>query len=228
MTTEQVSPVVVDEATFGRLLLRIESDVHRGGWEQPPWVFILVDADGHPDTAMDMLRFMRTAGPSIRVGGLLALTLIAPTYFARTSGKPWEALRTFALNVAYADHPQPARLREVLAVPGVIGAAAAANVWGHSDPQVRDRAIAGEVHIADAPGAFEARRLTAVTLDGRIRTVTRVRGHKPKLDGNEDDLRGDISTSLRILCDTISGNLPAREDFDSRYPTLAQLVEQKQ
>lgn len=228
MTTEQVSPVVVDEATFGRLLLRIESDVHRGGWEQRPSVFILIDADGHQDTAMDLLRFMRTAGPSIRVGGFMALTMIAPLYFARTPGTPWEALRNFALNVAYADHPQPARLREVLRVPGVIGAAAAANVWGHNDPEVRERVIAGEVQVADVPGAFEARRLTAVTTDGRIRTVTRVRGRKPQLDGNEDDLRGDISTSLRILCDTISGNLPAREDFDSRYPTLAQLVEQKQ
>lgn len=225
--TDEVTRPRLDEEEFGRLLLRIESDVHRGGWDAPPWVFVLVDADVHPDTGQGLRRIMRGSGPSIRVRGYLAQPILAGRFFTTTPGAPWEALRTFAVNLAYAEHENVSTVREVLRSPGVFGFVAVMTSWRTDDREALNRAIAGEVNLGDAPGSVESRHLVSVTTDGRVRTVTRDRGRKPELHLNEDHLRGDFSTSLRILCDMVIDDVPAPEEFDQRYPTLGEVAAQQ-
>lgn len=217
----------LDEETLGRLLTRIEADVHRAGWDKHPWLFVLVDAGAHEDTGMHLRRIMRGAGPSIRVGGYLAQPMFGEKFFAKADIPPWEALRNFAVNLAYGEgsgEESVATVLEVLRAPGVFGFAMVAEKWRNSDPEVVRRAVAGEVNLGDVPGSVECRQLVAVTTAGRVMEVERVRGRKPELHMDADALRGDISTSLRILADAAAGQVPPPEQFEQRYPTLGQLI----
>lgn len=218
----------LDDETLGRLLTRIEIDVHRAGWDRHPWLFLLVDAGAHEDTALHIRRIMRGAGPSIRVGGYLAQPMFGESFFGRADMPPWEALRVFAVNLAYGEDPGEeavTQVLEVLRAPGVFGFAMVAEKWRNSEPDAVRRAVAGEVNLGDVPGSVECRQLVAVTTAGRVMEVERVRGRKPELHMDADTLRGDISTSLRILADAVAGQVPPPEQFEQRYPTLAQLME---
>lgn len=219
----------LDEETLGRLLTRIEADVHRAGWDEHPWLFVLVDAGAHEDTGVHMRRLMRGAGPSIRVGDYLAQPMFGEKFFAAAVMPPWEALRGFALTMAYGptvEH-QRATVLQVLRAPGVFGFAMVAEKWRNDDPEVVRRAVAGEVNLGDVPGSVECRQLIAVTTGGRVMAVDRVRGRKPELSMDADNLRGDISTSLRIMCDLITGQVPPEGEFAQRYPTLAQIIDRQ-
>lgn len=225
MTEGQVE-VRLDEESIGRLLLRIESDVHRGGWDKLPWLYVLADAGANEDTGMMLRRMMRGAGPSIRVRDYLAQPMLGRQFFGPAPMPPWEALRNFAINLAYGEQAgaeQVATVLEVLRAPGVLGFAMVGEKWGTRDEEVARRAAVGEVNLGDVPGSVECRQLIAVTLAGQVMTVERVRGQKPELDLSAGGLRGDISTSLRILCDAVAGQVPSQEEFAERYPTLADL-----
>lgn len=223
---------MVNEEELGRLLLRVESDVHRGGWDRPGLAFMFVDAGAHVESAMGLRRILRGAGPSVRVGDYLAQPMLRLGGAAIPAGMtPWTALRRFAMTVAYGESSGAEPVVEVLGVlrmPGIFGFASVNEKWGSKDAAALRQAVAGEVNLGDVPGSVETRHLIAVTTTARVMTVERVRGSKPVLRPDEDHLRGDISTSLRILCDAITGQVPPIDEFEERYPTLSELAGRQQ
>jgi hypothetical protein len=147
------------------------------------------------------------------------------SFFGRAGLEPYEALRRFALNMAYApDHEAAGPLLAALRQPGVLGFAVCIEAWGTRDPAAFQAAIHGGTHLGDVPGSVETRRVYAADLTVRMYTVERVRGEQPYLDDNAGvHIRGDFTTSLRILVAAVTDTVPPMEEFELHYPALAQL-----
>jgi hypothetical protein len=148
------------------------------------------------------------------------------SFFHRADVEPYEALRTFAVNLAYApdDHETAGALRDALRQPGVLGFAVCIEAWGTRDPAVFKAAIHGSVHLGDAPGSVETRLVYAADLTGRVYMVERQRGAQPWLDDNAGvHMRGDFTTSLRIIVAAVTDTAPPVEEFELHYPALAEL-----
>lgn len=220
------------------LLVRLEADAHRRGWVSHGsglTVYCLYDgADVVTSAFLDQT--MGGLGGAVRVGGrYCARTMLPASMFDRAAagepGKPYEFLRRFALNVAFADDDDvplgsavpPGGLeymRMLLRQPGIFGFAATYEAYAMLSAAPMDN-IGPDTRIGDEPGAREVRMLLAVDALDRVHEVRRFRGDKPEVI-MDAPMRGDISTSLRILVDTVFHRLPPAtpEGFAERYPTI--------
>lgn len=222
-----------------RLLLRVEADTHRAGWTSDGsgmTLYILYDG-ADVVTADHLQRTMGGMGTAIRVGGrYCARVMMANRIFARAhtqTGDPdYVHLRNYAVNVAFAsDEDRPADsdlpagaldvMRALLSLPGIFGFAACYQGWGMFD--IDRESVSSSTRLKDQPGARECRIVFAVDAHDRAHRVRRIRGGKPVAETNAP-LRGDITTSLRILVDTVYHRLPPAtpEGFEGRYPTIEQ------
>jgi hypothetical protein len=169
---------------------------------------------------------------------------------------PWESLRRFAMNLAYTArddgtgcYRQVNVMRSVLRLPGIAGVGLMSEAWMRELTAEQAEAECGRfVRYADQPDSVEVRNIYFADLHDRIHLVRRSRGDKPfTVETGDGGLRtmirpnaeqagqtaepdapvtGDITTSLRIICDTITGRTPepTPEAFAARYPTLEQVI----
>ncbi|MEU1812999.1 hypothetical protein [Micromonospora aurantiaca (nom. illeg.)] len=205
---------------LGRLLLRTEASIHRGGWDEPARVLVLIDAERQPETASRLQMEMRREGRPVRDGGYLAQPMLGPEIFvAAAHVRPPDLLRRFAMVLAYGPPKLPmlARDREMLRSPGVVGFAIAHEAWVNEDPQRPEGP-----RLADIPGSYEARMTLAVTVSGDVVAVRRRRGQPPGLLSDTWNARGELLVSLRLLCDLATDRVPPAERFAQAYASLVE------
>jgi hypothetical protein len=188
----------VDAGVLDGLLLRMEANAHRGGWDGPAMIAIL-SGDEFTERAYRFIG-MRTYA---RHGNYAAWAF--PTS-GDVSGWPQHALFRLALNLANAnDHPQVAPLLEVWRQPGFIGTAFMGEGWARKIPE-------GEPHptqrFADLPGSIENRFVHAADVAGGYHAVFRNRGSKPVLVDESYTPGGSIYDSLRAITAVIAGQQP--------------------
>lgn len=226
----------IDVGAVGRLLLRVEADNHRRGWDQPDAAYVLYDARGNDGATDRIYRQMLGANPHLRRASrtppYVAQPFLDGYHWRRQAGTPpYEQLRSFVLNLAYIDRdnaPPEAvegtgQLLASLSLHGVLGFAALIEAWGSADRDHIAKAIHGGAHIAHALDAVEMRVLYAVDLTNRVYVVLRQRGRRPELDDDAGTTRGDYTTSLRLLVAAVTGTLPPPEEFGLHFPYLSDL-----
>ncbi len=226
--TTNTAPTDVDLGLLGRLMLQVEQHVHRFGWDQPVQTRVVYDHTVDPDAD----RFFRRICPpgdfcrQVRLGPYVASTLFGPRVLHALPGvPPWETLRTMAVNIAYGDgDDNVAQMRAALDWPGLVGFLTVGEAWHNTEQTDVHCAIRGEVNLGDVPGSVECRVVYGVDLADRAHRAQRVRGRKPELD-MEAPMRGDVTTSMRIIADAVTGRTPPPDQFAARYPTLSDLVE---
>jgi hypothetical protein len=221
----------VDEDRLVRLLLRAESNAHRLGFDHPPQLHVLYDTsadDGETHTLFHQLMGRNPrCGPATLCDGYAAQIIFPPERIPE-AGAPWEALETFAFNIAFAD-PGPEEvdtMRAVLTRPGVFGCAFINPGWAFrtDDRAEFEQFGLGKLSPADHPKGVENRMVFAVLASGAIHIVERVRGRKP-VTGRGDGLRGSVSNALRLLMDGLTGRQPrTQEEYDLRYRSLRETV----
>jgi hypothetical protein len=226
----------IDVGAVGRLLLRVEADNHRRGWDQPNAAYVLYDARGNDGATDRIYRQMLGASPRLRrasrVPPYVAQPFLDDHHWQQAGTPSYEQLRRFVLNLAYIDPDEAppeavegaGRLLASLSLHGVLGFAMQIEAWGSTDLDHTTKAIHGGAHIAHAPDAVEVRVLYAVDLTNRVYIVRRERGGKPVLDDDAGTTRGDYTTSLRLLVAAVTGTLPPPEEFGLHFPALADLI----
>ncbi len=252
--TEPLAVPDIDLDKLGQLLLKVESHVHRSGWDQPVQVRVIYDhgADGG---ATDRV-FRRITPPEyevapVRHGPYTATTLFGPRILYHISGAPvWQQLRTLVMAIAFPGPLDDGRvidgvspvwdnvklikfiemMHEMLRQPGMVGFCAVAEAWKNSAPpggyegSPLQQALHGKVNLGDVPTSVETRMVYCVDLADRVHHVGRDRGKKPGL-AVDVGMRGDLTTSMRILADVATGRTPPLDKFDEHYPTLRKVME---
>jgi hypothetical protein len=230
-----------DLPALGRLLRRLEADAERDGWHESAVMSVFVIYDHHDVVTDDLLRrVMARMGAPVRTARYTAQPMLPRRVFAQAvlpqDTGPHVGLRRFVMNLAYADseHGDEVEggveaMRDLLRVPGLVAFAACYEAWGQRNlaPQALRGAISGGGHLRDLPDSQEVRLVMAVDAQDRVHRVLRVRGEPAELLLSDDGrVRGDVSTSLRILMDTAYDRLPGTpEAFGQRYPTLLQSID---
>lgn len=224
------SPAIDAEAA-GRLLRRIEAHHDMTGWHDGDgnmWVYVIYERD---DVVMahHIGRVMQKMGEPIRNARYVAQPMLPPRklYEGRRPEDhgPPDALRRFALNIAFADLADDgddmaesmAAFRSLLQQPGIVGYAACHEGYGWK-ASLLPRRIPPAGCIQDDPDSQEMRIAYLVDINDLAHRVTRWRGEPAELRSGE--MRGNVSTSLRILADLTAGRLPEAnpEAFSARYP----------
>lgn len=196
----------VDRDLINRLLLRIESDAHRAGWDGPPALFALYDArDASTDQAYRLT--MSGCGPVIRCHPYAAQPM-APR--GGLDGYASHAVFRMALNMKAApDDPRVAALIGMMRRPGFLGVALLCETWARQESE-EGRGALGAVRFADIPGSVECRLVSAADVAGRDYMARRVRGRKPQAGEDFGSIEGSVFESLRVIVAAIA-NLPVPE-----------------
>lgn len=187
----------IDPDAIGRLLLRVEADAHRRGWDQPAVLYVLYDArDSETDRVYRHLMGIR--GPAIRVQPYAAQSAV-PGY--ALDGNPAHALFRFALNIKGSDHPIVEAVVGMMRQPGFVGMAFLYEGYARSYGTREERDAEGDVLFADMPGSVEMRGVLAADIGGIDYLVARSRGEKPVLSraGDFEEAGGSIIESLRVI-----------------------------
>lgn len=205
-----------DVQAVERLLMRIEADAHRGGWDQPPALYLLFDRS-HRETAEHYRCLMAPRrGPAVLCGPYGAQSMVPAAVF---DGSPPVALFRLALNLTHGRDVQPvavflAELRQ----PGFIGVAFLNESWTMRMTEEEHAALDPKRRYADTPGATEERNVVAIdTADVRY-MVNRTRGSKPEVNHTDDEVRlkGVVIDCLRAITCAIVG-VPGPELKDPPY-----------
>lgn len=207
-----------DSEAIGRLLLRIEADAHRYGWDEPADLYVLYDArDIESDREYRHVLGVRR-GPAVRCWPYAAQSAV-PRH--ALDGNPAHAVFRFSLT-ARTDHPAAEYVFGTLRQPGFVGMAMLHEGWQLTVANEGEREALGDVRFADTPGAVEARYVLATDSAGVDYMVQRVRGMKPRLErsgvGDFVSARGAIIESLRTITARVLGNpLPEIDNVPSRW-----------
>lgn len=225
-------PDQVDVDLIGRLLLRIEATAHRHGWNHPrnrPHLYLIFD-NREPEVAAEIRQIMGNnprLGPGQRIDKYTAQMAFSPETVASGSNDgqepPWEVLRRLALNITYTPpeaDDAAATMRAVLRIPGTIAWAVCSEGWSRGRTQSRaDFQAELDKNYADLPGSVEVRTALAVDALDQVHQVTRLRG-KPAQLKTCAPIRGDLSTTLRIIVDMVYSRSPKPSSFAKHYPTI--------
>ncbi len=217
----------VDVDKFHRLMLRLEADAHRLGWEHLPQLRVVYDdtaADGETDRTFRRHLGQRI-GNATRVDGYAAQLLVRAEILDMMPGTPWEKLGKIAFNMAFADPGTEAvdAGRALLTQPGVLGFMYVTLRWKleGATREEYEAFAAGKIEIADHPKGREVRVVHAVDATGRLHFAERVRGRKPEV--LPEETRGDLSNALRLLMDGLTGRAPTDQGrYDDRYRSLTE------
>jgi hypothetical protein len=200
----------VDTEAMGQLLLRLEADAHRAGWDAPAALYVLYDAR---DLGTDRTyrQMMRWGGVPTRRGPYAAISAAPP---GSLDGYPQHGLFRMALNFSHSDHPATRAMLGVLRQPGFLGAAFVCEAWSReTDDQAEREAWRGK-RFADMPGSMEIRTVNAADVGGADWVVRRVRGDKPKMwtsgDPGLSNVEGSVVESLRMVV-AVTADLPRPE-----------------
>lgn len=186
----------IDADRMGRLLLKLEADAHRGGWDAPANMFVLYDSrDVATDQAYRQM-MGRFAGPPSRLGPYAAHGAVPP---GSLDGYPQHALFRLALYLSGSDHPHVAALVGMLRQPGFLGVAFQHEGWVREARDDAERESWGKQRFADMPGSREYRMVHAVDIGGGYHAARRVRGEKPDLLPGDATVEGAVVESLRMV-----------------------------
>lgn len=208
-----VQTASIDQEILGRLLLRIEADSHRGGWDAPSRMFVVYDAR-HAVTDRTYRGLMSSLGPTIRCGPYAACQAV-PT--SAMDGYASHAALRMALNLG-TDHPAARMLVDHWRQPGFLGFALMCETWSRQMTAEERGEVRGR-RLADIPGSYESRMVTSGDVSGAIRYVCRIRGEAPKLHPTEETFTGSIPQSLVYAAAAVAGlPLPDPPGFPSGWP----------
>jgi hypothetical protein len=235
----------VDVELLLRLLRRVEADGNRRGWDSTPLTLFAVYEHADEHTHAIYRKFCGSdprVPASARVGGYTAQPLFPPQILYATGIPVYEALRNYAVNIAYCpkgDTPEYRGVnmcRHLLRLPGVVAVGVTYEAWQReamSREDLERELVVDAPDFSTMPGSVEMRNAMAVDLEGRTHEVKRTRGDRPVTVGGyrmlvpghgeqvgeraDTNTRGDLSNSLRILVDMITGSSPGPEGFDERY-----------
>lgn len=221
----------VDRELLGRLLLRVEADTHRGGWDQPAQLLALYDwYDTGTEQAYARIMASRRGGP-LRVGRYAAQSVVPDSAL---DGNPVNALFRFAMNIrGNTEHPAVAYILMGLRQPGLLGLTFVSEGWMRTMASVEERKALGPVRFADMPGSIEMRNVVAVDLAGGEYAVLRERGKAPKAswDDELEALGGAVIESLRAILAAIRGeeipdweNTPSAWDWEEERRRAAEFT----
>ncbi len=230
-------PAIVD-ADLAALLLKVESHVHRYGWDEPVHVRVVYEHDAHEGQVDRAFRRITPPEPQhapVRHGRYTATTMFGPRVLYSIRGVPvYEQLRSIIMSFAYPpfdapDYPKDLAdgtrmLQNMVRMPGVVAFCVVGEAWLNTDRENLAAAVNNKVMLADVPGSVETRIVYCVDLADRAHRVQRIRGQKPTVD-LAAPMRGDFTTSLRIAADAATGRTPSPEKFTERYPTLAEMLD---
>lgn len=212
----------VDRPAFVDLLKRIESDLHRDGWDRPAQVFLIYGWDETGTNAFFRAHFSRRCGRPVRSRPYAAHPIAPP----EAMREPASMLYVFANNlrhyVAGSLSPRFAdgmvAVADVLRQPGIVGVAFCCETWAHrtvgpdAQQKMEQLTSAGATSLADIPGSVEQRLITGVDITGGVHFVVRERGSKPRtemIEGHEINdstvLGGAVIESLRLIMAFVDG-----------------------
>lgn len=234
----------VDVDAAGRLLARVEAQHERAGWNGALVVYAVYEPADVVSAGL-IERLLKFSGTPVQAGRYAAQPMLGTKIFTgalQAGCQPWEALRNFAHGMAFtdtdllqaavddggADLPDPEALgmfRQFLHLPGIVGFAACYETSALKDlPAAAFRKVlASDRHFSEYRGAQQARLALMVDVHDRVHRVERIRGRIAELE-LDVPMRGDFTTSLRLLMDLAQDRLPADQaGYDQRYPTLRQL-----
>jgi hypothetical protein len=215
--------VTPDPEVIGRLLMRIESDAHRRGWDESPDLYVLYDARDHESDSAYRNVLASRRGPAVRVAPYAAQSAVPQSAL---DGNPAHALFRFALNVSGGEHPAVEYVLATLRQRGFLGLAFLHEGWTRTVASQEERAALGDVRFADIPGSVEMRFVAGYDIAGVDYVVSRARGKSPELhstsSGDFKEVTGAIYESLRIIVAKVAGlpvpeweNVPSRWDWDA-------------
>lgn len=171
-----------------KLLLKIESVVHRDGWDEPPFLAVL------------------------RWGSPTNLTL---TRIPVRIPDPPGAFVHFLGQESRTDLDVAQHLAEV-AGERFYGTVFVCEGWGVTEPDAEKlKAIHDSGRsLEEVDGRFEARMVNAVDLHGRRMHIRRIRGQKPTVDREEQAvaLGGRVYEALRLITLSIIEQLPTHAE----------------
>lgn len=199
-----------DPLALGRLLLRVEGDAHRLGWDNgPARLYVLYDqADAQTEQTYRRLISPSAAGPGpIRCGPYTALSMIPPSML-----NPRSVHALFRLAASFTQAPTQLgvlagrALARLLGQPGFLGLALLAEGWAYLAKDGEPEPEPGR-SLADTVGSKEYRGVIACDVAMRDYWVRRIRGQSPELVhfAATDETDGAIIESLRSMVAAVAG-----------------------
>jgi hypothetical protein len=210
-----------DADAIGRLLLLVESNAHRHGWDGMPSLMVIYDATDADTTAHYREHLPSRWGMTARLRGYAAAPCVPP---GALDGVASHGLFRLALNIQSGEHSElRARLLADLRAPGFVGMALVAEGWSQRADKVdAARAAYGDRSFADMPGSEEMRFVACADVAGTDYRVLRFRGSAPGLDTTPNGSHGAVAESLRVIVAVIAGlpvpamsTLPSGWDWDA-------------
>lgn len=199
----------VDHDVMGRLLLQVEANAHRGGWDGPAAMYVLYD--WHDDATAQVYRRVMEGrrGIPTRCGPYAAQSMVPPDAL---NGIASHGLYRLAMNLSLVGegHYPVEVMIETMRQPAFLGVAFLCESWARTMADEEEREALGAVRFADIPGSVEMRQVCAVDTAGHDYFVSRPRGSKPTLYiptagvGDMTRYDGSIIESLRLIVAVIA------------------------
>lgn len=194
----------IDSAQLDQLLLKIEAEVHRHGWDQPARLYVLYNTDDPESTSRFAFRHWRPQ--RVRVRNYAAALCVPPDSL---NPRPNHRIYRMALNLKYAAGSDPVDgFLSYMRTPGFLGVAFVAEGW-YRPTMTADEVEEyqrGNFSLADRPGAKESRTVHAEDVTGHTHWTFRSRGEPAKLMDLEGlDPSGSVFLSLKTIAAAIAG-----------------------
>ncbi len=177
------------------LLLQIEVNAHRRGWDDDPQLLVVYDTtDAATTTEYD--ESLPPDGGLTRRGRLAARRMWPSELLNPT---PAHAVFTMAVGLHYDSQSAHWKvIRDVLRQPGFFAVALVFEMWVRRP----DMPFVAPGSFAKAPDSVEVREVLAVLPDGSSRGVLRMRDRSP---GPFTSMSGSVSESLHVIAAHIAG-----------------------
>jgi hypothetical protein len=211
-----MTAATLDGQMIDRLMMQVEADAHRRGWDGPPALLGIYDTSGGRPRPV-------VRGQSTRLRTYLAMPIVPTDALCPA---PVHALYRLALNLRHVgDHPMLHTFVGMIGQPGFIGMAFQAEGYTR-ECSPEEREALGDRRLADIPGSREERFVIASLVDGTTRMVKRLRGAKPSAVAESDiaEWGGAGAESLRTIVAAaagqplpdVEGTMPVGWDWDSQ------------
>lgn len=207
-----------------RLLLTVEANIHRAGWDQPPEMFLITDETANPETGQALR--LAYGDPLATHDGLVAFPLITHETMSlglALAGSPGNAFWSLAAFIAYGADPGSTMMRGMLIDPATVGVGMCVEVWERHDTADAFAGLRGK-KFADMPGSLEARRMCVHVRGRGIVTLGRLRGHKPEIEPLSTQV-GSVYDTVRLLGMIVEDTIPPREMLHEAFPSVESVIE---
>lgn len=221
-----ICAATIDGARLTQVLLSHEARVHRFGWDQtPPQLFVVYDIAGDPLTDRWLRGYRcddRNFTTTTRVAGYAAKALVT-----HWPAPPVDCLKSLAIGMAHGGLDGPAGpMLELMSLPGILAVGWVDERWSIiAGPDIMADAVHGRKSIKDMEGRKEERCMWGLELTGRLHTVMRERGGRPRILGQPGVFHGSTTTPLRMIVAAITGTVPPVDEWPLVFPDLVDLFQ---